>query len=52
MRRQITVVDAMIIQALISTNHEDGKRDPERRQAKNDRQFSFRIKVHIGNEDE
>ncbi len=46
--RQGTIVDATIIHAPSSTKNQDGKRDPEMRQAKKGNQYYFGMKAHIG----
>ena len=47
--RQVTVADAIIIAAPSSTNNEDGKRDPEMRQAKkcNERHFGMKMPTRV-----
>ncbi|MDD1141009.1 IS5 family transposase [Pseudomonas sp. TNT2022 ID233] len=50
--RQGTIVDATLIHAPSSTKNQDGKRDPEMRQAKKSNQWYFGMKAHIGVDDE
>jgi IS5 family transposase len=46
--RQVSIVDATIIEAPSSTKNKAGERDPERHQAKKRNQLYFGMKVHLG----
>lgn len=46
--KQVTIIDATLISASISTKNKTGERDPPMQQTRKGNQWYYRMKVHKG----